>query len=405
MSIDHDVRDLTDPADRRAAYAVFEGSLLRGSSSDEDWAAHGQAADEHWLGVYTADGEVAGCANSFPTRLTLPGGDRVPAAAVSAVGVRADATRAGRLSALMRAQLTAARDRGDVATVLHASESAIYGRFGYGVASRAERVRLTSRPDWRPEAPAGGRVRMLDRSAARQVLPALQERLAGARPAGMTATARWWDRLFSTGPTATGFLGTAVHRGPDGDDGFAVWSVAAGDPVRDEPEEIAVAQLWAATPAATAGLWRFLAGIDLAGAVRAWGRPLDEDLDLLLADPRRHKVLARTDDLWLRVVDVAAALGARTWGDARPVVLRLHDPVLGGSGTWSVGSGGARPAADAAPDIECSVASLAPAFLGDRAPSSLVAAGQWSEHTPGAAARADAVFAVPGPVPWCGTPF
>ncbi|WP_346009875.1 GNAT family N-acetyltransferase, partial [Pseudonocardia sp. SID8383] len=104
----HTVRTLTDPADRRRAFDLFLGTLHHGPVTDDAWEAHGQAPDEHWLGVADPSGALVGSAYSFPTRLTLPGGARVPAAAVSGVGVRPDRTRAGRLTALMRAQLTAA---------------------------------------------------------------------------------------------------------------------------------------------------------------------------------------------------------------------------------------------------------------------------------------------------------
>lgn len=405
MSTVHDVRTLTDPADRRAASDVFHGTLHRGPVSDEVWEAHGQAADEHWLGVYTADGEIVGSANSFPTRLTLPGGAGVAAAAVSSVGVRADSTRAGRLTALMRAQLSAARDRGDTAAVLRASEAAIYGRYGYGVASRADHVSVTARPGWRPDTPAAGTVRMLDRAEAAKMLPELQDRLAAGRPGGMTRTARWWRRAIDPAGSAAGeYKAIAVHTGPDGDDGFAVWGVAEGD-LPGGRDEIRIQQLWAGSPAATAGLWRFLTGIDLAAAVTAWSRPLDEDLDLMLTDLRAHRVTGRSDDLWLRIVDVAGALGARAWGPGDPVVLRLHDPLFDDAGTWRIGPDGATPAGDTLPDLECGLESLGPAFLGDRTPSALARAGRWTEHTLGAAARADALFAVPGPAPWCGTFF
>ncbi|MEJ8280781.1 GNAT family N-acetyltransferase [Pseudonocardia spirodelae] len=403
----HAVRTLTDPAERRRAFDLFLSTLHHGPLTDEAWEAHGHAPDEHWLGL-DGDGpdDPVGSAYSFPTRLTLPGGAVVGAAAVSGVGVRPDRTRAGRLSALMRAQLAAARDRGDVATVLRASEAAIYGRYGYGVASRGEHVRLDARPDWRPGAPAGGTVRMLGPDRAATVLPALQERLAARRPGGMTRSPRWWRRaLRPAGPTAGQYKGVAVHTGADGaDDGFAVWGVVEGDLRTGGGDEVEIQQLWADGPDATAGLWRFLTGLDLSSGVRGWSRPLDEDLDLMLADARRHRVTGRGDDLWLRLVDPGAALAARSWGEGMPVVLRVHDPLLGG-GTWRIGPGGAAPAAGAVADLECAADGLATVFLGDRAPSRLVAAGRCSEHTAGAAARADALFAVTGPAPWCGTFF
>lgn len=407
MAEDHDVRPLTDPAQRRAAVDLFRASLHIGPVGDEAWERHGHGADEHWLGARTGAGELAGTAFSFPTRLTLPGGARVPAAAVSGVGVRADLTRAGRLSALMRTQLAAAAGRGDVAAVLRASETAIYERYGYGVASRGEHVRVGARPRWRPDAPAGGTVAMLGPHEARTVLPALQERLAAARPGGMTRNDRWWVRAVTPGGQDEGYRGFAVHRGPDGDDGFVQWGLRSGEPhTPGVGDVLEVQQLWAAGPDAVAGLWRFLTGIDLTSAVTAWVRPLDEHLDLMLADPREARVEGRGDDLWLRVLDVRGALAARGWGPADPVVLRVHDPLFDDrGGTWRIGPDGPSPAGGAAPDLECDTAGLAGAFLGDRPPSTLVATGRWTEHVPGAAARADALFGTGDPAPWSGTFF
>ncbi|MFP5069949.1 GNAT family N-acetyltransferase [Pseudonocardia nantongensis] len=407
MAEDHDVRTLTDPADRRAATDLFRASVHAGPIGDAVWERHGHAADEHWLGARTDDGELAGTAFSFPTRLTLPGGTRVPAAAVSAVGVRADRTRAGRLSALMRAQLTAAADRGDVAAVLRASETGIYERFGYGIAARGEHVRVGAHPRWRPEAPAGGTVRMLGPDEAVTVLPPLQERLAGARPGGMTRNERWWTRAVHPGGQEDEYRGFAVHRGPDGDDGFVQWGLRRGEPRTPGGGDVLEAQqLWAAGPDAVAGLWRFLTGIDLTSAVMSWFRPLDEHLDLMLVDPREVRVEGRGDDVWLRLLDVRGALAARSWGPADPVVLRVRDPLFDDrSGTWRIGPDGPAPAGAAAPELECDVAGLGTAFLGDRLPSVLVATGRWTEHVPGAAARADLLFGTGGPAPWCGTFF
>ncbi|MEV1290859.1 GNAT family N-acetyltransferase [Pseudonocardia sp. NPDC049635] len=404
MNAEHDVHVLTDPADRRAAYEAFVRTLHRGPVQDAAWEAHGQSPDEHWLGVRGTDGELVGSAFSFPTRLTLPGAGRVDAAAVSAVGVRADHTRAGRLTALMRAQLTAARLRGDAVAVLRASEATIYGRFGYGIASRGDHVRVAARPQWRPEAPGPGRVRMLGAAEATKLLPDLQDRLAAARPGAITRNARWWRRAIDpAGTSASEYRGIAVHTGPDGDDGFAVWGVREGE--RFGTDEIVVHDLWSGSPSATSGLWRFLTAIDLSTGVVAWARPCDEDLDLMLADPRVHRITGRADDLWLRIVDVPTALGARAWGTGDPVVLRLHDPLFDDAGTWRLGPDGAVPAGGALPDLECGLESFAAAFLGDRAPSALATAGRWTEHVAGAAARADTLFAVPGPAPWSGTFF
>jgi predicted N-acetyltransferase YhbS len=67
--------------------------------------------------------------------LTLPGETIVPTTGVTAVGVLPSHRRQGVLSAMMRHQLTELRARGEVLSVLLASEALIYRRFGYGPAT------------------------------------------------------------------------------------------------------------------------------------------------------------------------------------------------------------------------------------------------------------------------------
>lgn len=78
---------------------------------------------------------VVGTFRTFPTRLTVPGGAAVPADAVTNVTVAATHRRRGILTGLMRQGLAAAAGRGDVVSLLIASEYPIYGRFGYGPAT------------------------------------------------------------------------------------------------------------------------------------------------------------------------------------------------------------------------------------------------------------------------------
>lgn len=328
-------------------------------------------------------------------------------AAVTGVAVRADHTRRGLLTALMRAQLGEAADRGEVLAVLRASEARIYGRFGYGVATRACSVRVSrSGRGWRTAAPSGGAVRQLDVAALPTVLAALHDRVALARPGGILRPAGWW-RTASAMRELRGQapLLAAVHTGPDGDDGYAV-AVAEPGPFAARP--LRVLDLQAAGPAAAAGLWRFLLDVDLVGEITAVGRPLDEPLDLLLEDPRDVTVTDVEDELWLRLVDVAAALAARTWGDSGPVLLGVHDPFLDrAAGLYRIAGGTAEPMGPLStrtPDLECDVAGLAMAYLGDRRPSELATAGWWVVRDPTALTRADAAFAT-SVVPWCGTMF
>lgn len=351
---------------------------------------------------------LAATATSFPSSTAVPGGAVLPLAAVTRVGVRADRTRRGLLTALMRAQLDDLRARGDVLALLWATEGAIYGRYGYGVATRGRSVRVqASRSALRPPAPATGTVRLLDPAEIPTVLPAVHDALALRRPGGITRPAGWWDVagsfFFETEPVLA-----AVHTGPGGDDGFVI-AVPVGD--QGFSRALRVIDLHATDVDATAGLWRFLLGVDLVSHVEAELQPLDDPLDLLLADPRGPAVTGIADETWLRLVDVPAALSARAFpvaGAADPVLLAVHDPLLpDNSGVYRLGAGtgervgplGAVPA-----ELECDVAALAMAYLGDRAPSALAATGWWTVHDPAAARRADVLFGT-DVAPWCGTHF
>ncbi|MBA3907236.1 MAG: GNAT family N-acetyltransferase, partial [Pseudonocardiales bacterium] len=339
-------------------------------------------------------------------RMAVPGGAVLDTAAVTQVGVRADHTRRGLLSALMRAQLDDLAPRGEVLAALHASEARIYGRFGYGVATRAREVRVRrSGRGFRPTAPAEGTVRLLTPDEIRSVPAALHDRIALQRPGMITRGETWFRPPADWAKRDDRSVLVAVHTGSEGEDGFVVATAARGHAARP----LSVEDMHADSPRAAAALWRFLLDVDLIAEVTAWGRPLDEPLDLLLADPRGLTVTAVEDELWLRLVDVPAALAARSFGDVDPVLLGVHDPLLeGNAGVYRIADGTAERVeplgGPVAPQIECDVAALAMAYLGDRRPAELAATGWWTVHDPAALERADAAFATPV-VPWCGTMF
>lgn len=404
----HDVRVL-EPAELRAAHALFYGALHFGAPDDEGWArVETSYAPGRTLGA--SDGSaLAGTVSSWPCRMAVPGGAALPAACVSKVGVRPDHTRRGLLTAMMRAQLQDIAARGEVVASLRATEARIYGHFGYGVATRVHELRVRrSERGWRPGAPTGGRVRLLERAEIVPVLAPLFDRIALRRTGGITRRTSWWTLVVERRIVARDHILAAVHTGPDGDDGYAVATL------RDSDDEFAartlvVEDMHAAGIDATAGLWRFLLNIDLIGKVEAWRRPIDEPLDLLLADPRDRTVKDVDDEAWLRIVDVPAALAARSYGPGEPVLLAVHDAILEkNSGVYRIGDGAAERVGPLdgpiAAELECDVAALAMAYLGDRAPSELVATGWWRASTPEAARRGDRLFAT-DVVPWCGTMF
>jgi predicted acetyltransferase len=405
----HDVRVL-EPGELRAAHTLFAATIHHGPRDDAGWAAAEPSyVPGRTLGVHD-DGALIGTATSFPVRTAVPGGVPLPTAAVTRVGVRADRTRRGLLTAMMRTQLADVAARGEVLASLRASETRIYGRFGYGVASRAREVRVRrSGAGWRPGAPVAGPVRLLAPDEIVPVLTTVYDTITVRRPGTITRPASWWWGPVGRRLEAREHLVVAVHTGPGGDDGFAI-AVPSGTDQEFAGRTLMVEDLHAATVAAAAGLWRFLLDVDLVATVAGWMRPLDEPLELLLADPRDCTVTGQADETWLRLVDVPAALAARAFAPAAdPVRLAVHDPLLpANAGVYRLGGGAAERVGPlrgpAEPELECDVAALAMAYLGDRLPSELADTGWWRVHEPAALARADVLFATAGS-PWCGTFF
>ncbi|MGN6335761.1 GNAT family N-acetyltransferase, partial [Mycobacterium sp.] len=105
------------------------------------------------------DGQLVGTVDAVTSALTLPGGATVGHAAVTHIGVLPSFTRRGIATALIRHQLHDIAARGEVVASLRASEATIYGRYGYGVASCAQSVEITTaRAAFRPNVGMGGPV-------------------------------------------------------------------------------------------------------------------------------------------------------------------------------------------------------------------------------------------------------
>ena len=150
-------------------------------------------------------------------------------------------------------------------------------------------------------------------------------------------------------------------------------------------------------------MWQYLLGIDLVGQIDAWNLPVDNQLVLNVAEPRRLRMTV-SDALWLRVVDVAAALSARRYRSDGSLVIELTDEFCAwNAGRWAlrVTDGVASvERTDLAADIACDVTDLGAAYLGAFSFAQLTAAGRVGELADGGATRADALFRT-DIAPWC----
>ncbi|WP_026425549.1 GNAT family N-acetyltransferase [Actinokineospora inagensis] len=397
---DVEVRPLAE-SELRAALDLFRVALHRTAIPDEQWAAVRRSFEPgRTLGGFV-DGTLAGTALSWTSDFVVPGGAVVPMAAVTRVGVRTDFRRRGVLTALMRHQLADAAERGEVLATLRATEPVIYPRFGYGPASTSAKTAVRTRgAGLRPDVPTGGRVRVVDADEALRVLPEIYRRV-GRVPGTMGRPEYWWTVFYERAFVAREPVHIAVHSGPDGDDGFAMYRTEPGAAPK-MTATVSVEDFVAADPGVVAGLWRFLVGIDLVDEVTVWNRPADEPVAAMLVDSRAATVDIQPD-LWARVVDVEAALAARAYGPGS-VVVEVVDPLLpANSGRYRVGADGAARADDTA-ELVVDVDVLPMLYLGAWRVSALAGLGRLREVVAGAAERADSVFAVRR-ASWSGTYF
>ncbi len=366
---------------------------------------------ERIIAAFDGDRPIAS-AGALTFRLSVPGGEAA-AAGVTLVGVNPAYRRRGILRSMMRHQLDDVRARGEPIAILWASEGAIYQRFGYGLATlngtfEIERGHAAfARP-----APPEGTVRLVDREAAMGVFPRLYDRVRVATPGMVDRTEAWWrwislhDTDHQRGENGMKFL--AVYEAGGQVEGTAIYRVKPDWDDRGPNGRLVVFEVIATTPRAIRDLWGWLFEVDLVRHVRAVRGPVPHPLQLLLAEPRRLGFTVG-DAIWLRVVDVPAALTARTYGGAGTLVLEVRDAFCPwNAGRWRLvvadeGRGAVEPTAAAA-DLTLDAADLGATYLGTFRFSELARVGRVVENTPGALLRADALFAA-ARAPWCSTMF
>jgi predicted acetyltransferase len=342
-------------------------------------------------------GALVGCSRAYTFEMTMPGGASVPVAGVSAVAVQPTHRRRGALTAMIGALHDDAQARGEVASVLTASESVIYKRFGYGAATWKLGASI-ARGHARLAQPVrdAGRVRLVSRGEADPLYREVYARVQRSRAGMVSRPDFWWPEVFWV-PEADRAFFYAVHEDADGRaDGYVSYEVRGEWYAGFADRELHVLDLQATDAAARAALWEFVFGVDLVVKIIATNLPIDEPLRFMLADPRQLRTDFVYDSLWVLPLDVAALLSARTYASAGMLTIEVVEP--GGPKGRFVLDGGPEGAScveapDATPDLTCPRAALGAALLGGNTWSTLADAGEVDEHVPRALARADAMFA------------
>ncbi len=393
-----------------------------------DWAAFGNRPTEAQIEeaakflepdrafVAVDQDRVVGTAGTIGLELTVPGPATVSTAGVTYVGVLPTHRRQGILTALMAALHEDARRRQEPFAALLAAEATIYRRFGYGVAVSSSSVEIDrSRASLRRPVDLAGRLRILERGEMRDVLPPIHDRYRRQQAGEVSRPPPWWARRLADREDErhdSGARFAAVWENPVGGTtpgGYVTYRVRQRWDEGVPGGTLEIEDLIALTPEVRAGLWQYCFGVDLIGVVRAWGVPIDEPLPWMLTDARRLRVTANKDFLWLRLLDVEAALAARSYSCDSSLVLEIVDgSAPAHAARYRLCGGGPGEAAccrtDRSADLALEVADLAAAYLGGVRFTTLARAGLVSELTPGALARADALFATV-PAPFCCTGF
>lgn len=391
--------------------AVGRGFQEEGPESmiDFDWPYHepdrffGFRVGERWVSTFGA----------FTRKMIVPGGAWVPTAAVSVVTVTAPYRRRGLLNQMMERQFADSRRRGEPLAALWASETVIYGRYGYG--SAVSRLRMTGNTRstaFRPEVDLGtGSVDEVDREHFLARAPAVHDIAMAGRPGTVDRSALWWEfavqdhEHWREGATALRYL---LHYDADGAvTGYGTYRFKADQDVHGPAGEVQIGEIQVTDPRAYARIWRYVLDLDLARRFRRRVAAVDEPIRHLLAD-QRAIAAELTDALHVRVVDVKDALAARRYATEVDLAIEVLDPQLEHNTATFQLTGGPDDArvrrARRRADLTIGIRDLGAAYLGGTTIAELHAAGLVEEHRAGAAAQASAAFRWE-PAPFCSDTF
>lgn len=397
---------LSEIADTDEARKDYFAAVVRGF--------HGEYTGEHWdfdrrffefercFGFRAGERWVA-TAGAFTRVMTTPGGS-VPVGAVTIVTVAPTHRRQGLLTAMMRHQLLDIHARKEPVALLWASESAIYGRFGYGSAVPRLFVSGQTRSTaFLPSVDLGdGWVEEVSNAEFGEVVPDLHARLLPERPGGLSRSEVLWEGHLTDRPEdrkGAPAVRYALHYAGSGElDGYARFKVSTPWGPDELPNgEVEIVELEAVDAQARAGLWRFLFDLDLVRRFKVDGVPVDDPLRYQLADPRTL-ISALTDSTYVRIVDLPRALAGRRYGADLDVIVQVSDHLLEhNDGTFRIqaeagGEVKVTRAGRRRPDVSLGIRELGSIYLGGVPLTALHRAGLVSERTPGAVAAMTMAF-------------
>jgi predicted acetyltransferase len=407
MADQHAIRPITD--DEYAAFRlVHEHSFNSGPAPAARWPRmRRQFEANRSLGAFDpalpAGRDIVGTAGVYSFPMTVPGAV-LPVAGVTMVAVLPTHRRRGILRSMMRRQLADIAAQGEEPiAALWAAETPLYGRYGYGRASSHAFFRFRR---------GEGTLSALAPADPALTLAKVYACVAASQPGFFGRDDDWWERVLDDPEEdrhGASPLRCLLAADGNGVRGYALYRAVArweqGTVLPDS--SVSVLELVSADPAAGAALWRDLLSRDLVTEITADLRPADDPLIYQLHDSRRAR-LQLSDNLWVRIIDLPAALTRRAYAGQVDVVLEVTDELLpANAGRWRLRAAGADgdvaascvPTNDPA-DIALDVRELGAAYLGGTRLGALAAAGLVSELRPGTLGPLSAAMTW-DPAPWC----
>jgi predicted acetyltransferase len=233
--------------------------------------------------------------------------------------------------------------------------------------------------------------------------PAVYDRVAARTPGMFARSPDWWEHRLLADPEwrrrGSGEKMRLLVEIDGQAQAYALYRIRESFDDGLPTSTLEVLEAVGASPAATAEVWRYLLDIDLNETVVADLLPVDHPLFLLVAHPQRMRFRLE-DGLWARLVDVGAALSARSYAADDTLVVEVRDTFCAwNDGRWKLQDGAAERTTAPA-DLAVDVADLGSVYLGGFTWAQLLDAGRAEELTEGAAARGDTLFRTDR-APWC----
>jgi predicted acetyltransferase len=409
--MDIEIRPVTpDEGDRLSGViaTAFGETFTEEELADHDrWFEYDRS-----IGAFDGD-RMVGTGGAFSMDLTLPGLTIIPIGGLTAISVLPTHRRRGILRSMIAYHFDETEGRGELVSALGASESVIYGRFGYGLATSFADYEIDPRRGQFSRPPVTrGRLRLLEPEETAKIVPPLYDRYRRGQPGELSRPQVWWD-TYARDPEwmrqgASRHYDVVHESDPGRVDGWVSYRVESRWPDGLAANVIKVRMLVGLGPEAEAALWRYILELDLAGTVRLMDRPVDDPVRWRLADPRRLRVTEVGDQLWVRLLDLPGALAARRYAVEGTLVLEVTDPLRPrNQGRFRLEGGPEGAVCEptrAEPDLALDIADVGAAYLGGVSLVSMARAERVAELNPGALLMADRMFAA-SPPPICTTHF